>query len=443
MNCNPVLEAPPRQISRSCSHVLGSWLLPTCGGLIVFATLGCNQNSAAGPAKKKPQADIVAEVHRVQRGPWSQTVRSQGELRADEVVAIGTRVAGRVAKVHVELGDKVEAGQPLVSLDPEEFRLLVEQAEAQLAQARSAVGLAPDAPVEGLVPENSPPVRQERAVWDEAKSSFERAKQLRKQNAIAQGEYDLAAVAERVAEARYASALNGVREKLALIGVRQAELQLAKQRLDDAVIKAPFNGFVQQRQVAPGAYLNVGEPIISLVGTDPLWFRGTLPERHAAFLKVGLTMTINVESVSQPIEAKVTRISPALDPQSRSLVFEARIDNPDNALRTGLFAEAALELNPEATAITIPESAVTQFAGAEKVWKVVASMASEQEIITGVSRNGFIEVIDGLEEDDVILTNAAKGRVARVVSPPDPSADKQEEVRVHAMVDDTNVIPEG
>ncbi len=65
---------------------------------------------------------------------------------------------------------------------------MVAQAEAQLAQSRSAVGLAPDAALESLLPENSPPVRQERVVWDESKTALDRAKQLRQQNAIAQGE---------------------------------------------------------------------------------------------------------------------------------------------------------------------------------------------------------------------------------------------------------------
>ena len=409
--------------------------------LLFVCVTGCGQKPQAGPTKKKIEADLVAETYLVALAPWSRKVRSQGELRADEVVAIGTRVAGRVAEVHVELGDKVSAGQPLVTLDPEEFRLLVEQAEAQLAQTRSAVGLAPNDPVEKLVPENSPPVRQERAVWDEAKSSLDRATQLRKQNAIAVGEYDLAAVAERVAEARYSSALNGVREKLALIGVRQAELQLAKQRLNDAVIKAPFDGFVQQRQVAPGAYLNVGDPLVSIVRTDPLWFRGTLPERHAGELQVGLEMTIQVESIATPISATVTRISPALDPQSRSLVFEARIANPDNVLRTGLFAEAELVLDPNSKAIVIPENAVTQFAGAEKVWKVVDSMSKEHEIIAGQTRDGFVEILDGLSAGDVILSDGAVGRVARVISKPTIDSSK-ENVPVHAMVDDAKTIPE-
>jgi RND family efflux transporter MFP subunit len=414
------------------------------GVAIVAGLSGCGVKPVAPSSKKKAIGELSADTLTIQYAPWPKVVRAQGELRADEVVAIGTRVAGRVLGVHVELGDQVKADQPLVSLDPEEFRLLVDQAEAQLAQTRSAVGLAPDDPVESLKPENAAPVRQERAIWDEAKSSLERSALLRKQNAIAAGEFDLTAVAERVAEARYASALNGVREKIALIGVRQAELSLARQRLADAVIKAPFDGFIQQRAVAPGAYLNVGDPILSLVRTDPLWFRGTLPERHASELRNGLTIRIHLESSDAPIEASITRVSPALDPQSRSLVFEARIDNPDNRLRTGLFAEADVVLDQNAKALVVPASAVTQFAGAEKVWLVVDSLSAQREIIAGSTRDGAVEVIDGLSEGDVVLADAEHGQIARIVPvfKALPSASKEPEP-IRAVANDASQKPEG
>ncbi len=426
---------PHRQL-RGFPAIAAAWL--------AVAICGCGPQPVVKDSKKKPLTDLAAETIQIGVAPWPVVVRSQGELRADEVVAIGTRVAGRVAAVHVDLGDKVHAGQPLVSLDPAEFQLLVAQTEAQLAQTRSAVGLAPDAPVESLKPENSPPVRQERVVWDEAKSSLERVMQLRKQNAIAAGEFDLVAVAERVAEARYASALNGTREKLALIGVRQAELSLARQRLADAVINAPFDGFIQQRAVAPGAYVNVGAPILSLVRTNPLWFRGTLPERHAGKLRAGLELRIFSESIEEPIMASITRVSPALDPQSRSLVFEAKIDNSDNRLRTGLFAEADVVLDADAESVVLPVSAVTQFAGAEKVWKVVDGISAQQEIVAGTKRDGYIEVLDGLVVGDVVLAEGEKGRVAKIVPlAKSITLDGDAAKPIQAMVDGPSQTPEG
>ena len=182
---------------------------------------GCHQPSAEQPAAAPPEIPTRhAEVVTITPRPWAESVRTQGVLVADEAALVGARVAGSVAKVHVDFGDVVQRGEPLVELDREEFRLQVEQAEAALAQARAAVGLKPDQSRDSLEPENAPPVRQERALRDEAVANLARARELKSQRAIAEAEYEQVVAAEQVAEARYSGALNAVREKIALIGVR-------------------------------------------------------------------------------------------------------------------------------------------------------------------------------------------------------------------------------
>ncbi len=395
-----------------------TWLLFGVAAIILCVTAGCGETAPV--AEKSDQPDSVpilkAETFVVQQMTWPTIVRCQGTLYADEMAAVGARVAGRVAAVHVDLGDAVQAGQPLVSLQTDEFELLVAQAEAELAQARSAVGLLESDSGDQLNPENSPPVRQQRAVWDEARASLRRAKSLYEQNAISQGEFDLASSAERVAEASYAAAINSVREKIAIIGVRRVALALAKQRLEDAVIRAPFDGYVENRRVAPGSFISAGDSVVSLTRTDPIWFRGTLPERYVAQLKTGLQIAVRTESLSQPVTATITRISPSLDLASRSLAFEARIDNPQQSYRSGLFAQADVVLNADSQSLVAPESAVSDFAGSEKVWKLVDGVAQQFEIATGVRRDGFVEILEGLSGGDHILVDAAVGRVAQVVS---------------------------
>jgi len=384
--------------------------------VLTIGLVGCEAAKQTASPKSKPDSPpFEAEILQVQKQSWPTIVRSQGSLYADEQSVVGAKVAGRVARVHVDLGDLVQAGDPLVTLDQEDFSLQVEQAEAQLEQARSAVGLKPGDPVEKLDPENAPPVRQERAYWNESKSSLERAANLLSQSAISLGEYDQLAAAERVAEARYASSLNSVREKIALIGVQQAELSLARQRLQEAVIRAPLDGFVQQRHVAVGTYLNVGQPIATVVRTHPLRFRGTVPERYAQAIAVGQQVKLSIESVPQPRTALITRVSPSLDQLNRSLAFEVQIDNQDHRLRTGLFVDADVVIDESAVALVVPASAISEFAGTEKVWKVVDGMANDQEVLTGAQRGEYREILRGLELGDEVLLKAARGRMARVI----------------------------
>jgi len=292
----------------------------------------------------------------------------------------------------------------------------VSLADAQLSQSRAALGLAQGDPLESLEPENAPPVREAKALWDEAKARIARVRQLQlhSRNTVTQEEYDQALAAEGAAAARHAAAINAVKEKIAQIKVRESELAVARQHLANTVIYAPFDGLVQERHVGHGAFVQVGNAIATLVRTSTLRFHGTVPERHAHRLALGQQAKLTIEGVPQPREAKVTRISPTVEGMSRSLAFEAVVDNRDGVLRTGLFAEAEVIVDPSAMAIVLPKAALLEFAGAEKVWKIVDGVARELIVQTGRRGEFGVEVVKNLAPGDVILAKAVEGRVTRV-----------------------------
>jgi RND family efflux transporter MFP subunit len=388
-----------------------AWIL----SLAIVAGCGTHAPQAESvPAKKADLETVRAEVLKIQPSCWPAKVRTQGSLEADEVTIVGAKVAGRVETLHADLGDTVAASAPLASLHKAEFELGVQLAKAQLVQSRSALGLKSDDPVEQLVPNNAPPVREAKAIWDEAKAKTARLQQLRGSNTITAEEFEQAVAAEQVAAARHASALNAVLEKIAYIQVRTVELSLAEQQLADAEIVAPFDGQVQQRHVAPGTFVQIGDPIVTLVRSSKLRFRGTLPERHAHKLALGQEVTIHIDAASEAIAAKVTRISPVIEQQVRSVMFEALVDNRDGQLGAGTFAEAEVVVDPDATAILIPQSALVEFAGVEKVWKVVDSIAHEEPVQTARREDDWVEIIAGLTAGDTILVDAGQGRVARI-----------------------------
>ena len=199
-----------------------------------------------------------------------------------------------------------------------------------------------------------------------------------------------------VAAARYQAALYRLNESVALLSIRRAQLALAQQQQLDAVIRAPFTGVVEQRFVAPGAYVQVGAPVVALVRIDPLRFRSGVPERDASGVKLGQAVEILLEGEPQPVVATITRISPSLDLSSRSLTIEADLPNPDQRWRTGLFAEARIVVDPEATALAVPAGAVREFAGVEKVWRVREGRAVEQPVQTGRRNAEWVEILGGV-----------------------------------------------
>ncbi|HBN79437.1 MAG TPA: hypothetical protein DD473_27180, partial [Planctomycetaceae bacterium] len=158
--------------------------------LIALMLIGCSESEAPKSSAKSAELPVIeAETIVVSKMDWPRIVRSQGSLFPDEVATLGIKVEGRVVDVHVDLGDVVSAGEPLVTVYQDDFKLMVDQAEAQLRQARSAVGLKPDDPIEKLQPVNAPPVKEQRALWDEATANLRRADELLAQNAIVRAEY--------------------------------------------------------------------------------------------------------------------------------------------------------------------------------------------------------------------------------------------------------------
>ena len=395
-------------------------ILTTC---LILSALGCSGDISTSETAQKAKVLPVleAEVLTVGLETWPAVVRSYGSLIPDEVAVLGSRIEGRVESVHADLGDHVAAGTPLVTLSQTEFKLRVEQAEAQLLQTRSAVGLRPGDKVADLKPENSPPVLEQKALSNEAQGNLDRALKLQDRRSISATEMEQITAAAAVSEARYRSALNGVHEKIALIGVREAELSLAREQLADTVIVASFDGLIQQKQVSPGSYVRVGDPVATVVRTDRLRFRGTIPERYALRLSVGQHVQLQIESVSEPLNVSVTRISPAVDLSSRALLFEAVVENADGHLRSGLFAEARIVTDEEATDLVVPESAVVEFAGAEKVWKVVEGESREQQVLAGERRDNRIQILQGLAAGDVILLDGKAGKNAKVIPKGEPA----------------------
>jgi RND family efflux transporter MFP subunit len=384
--------------------------------LLCLGLAGCEPSSAPeAPARGSESAAAAAvEVTQARLSPWPLHVRVQGNLIGDEEAVIGAKVAGRVREVLVDRGMPVTQGQVLACLEPEEFELQVRQAEAQVAQVRAKLGLEPSEPDEKLDPLKAPPVVQEQALLDEALFLVERARALINQRAIAMEELQKHEMAYRVARARHATALNTVDEQIALLGLRRVELALAKQHLEDARITAPFQGIVQERQIARGVYLPAGQPVVTLVRTDPLRFQAGVPEREAARVRVGQVVTLYAEGQEEPITAKVTRISPALDPNSRTLVIEADVPNPDNRLRAGVFAQADIVVDPAAQALAVPETAVSEFAGVEKVWRVRDGRAAEQRVSTGRREGGLVEILKGLTAGDAVVADAHQRRAGPV-----------------------------
>ena len=357
---------------------------------------------------------FTAEIEQVSQRSWPIIVRSQGSLIADEVSTIGAKVSGRVAITSVDLGSRVKKNEELVHLELTDFDLQVQQVEAELAEACAKVGLQPNDPVEKLDPQVVPTVMVAKAIRDEAQEAMARMKRLQNSRAISASEFNKQKSAERVADANYQSALQSVDEQLAIIRVRRAALAMTRQNREDAIIRASFDGVIQRRHVSAGAIVRGGDPLVTLVRTNPLRFRGRVPELKANSVQLGQSLKIVVAGVPEIIHSLVQRTSPSLDESNRSLMIEGDLDNADGKLRSGLFAEADIVVDSNATTVAIPASAVGEFAGANRVWVVTDGIAAQQQVKIGRRSDEQFEILTGLRTNQWIVSDFNKGLAGRV-----------------------------
>jgi multidrug resistance efflux pump len=166
----------------------------------------------------------------------------------------------------------VEKGQILAEIEPRDYQLQEQQAEAALAQVRVRLGLSPTGKDTHIDPEQTGTVKQARALLNEAGQKRDRFATLVEKGFIAKAEFDAADAAHKVALSQYQDAVEEIRNRQALLMQRRSELEIARQRLADTVIRAPFDGVIQIKAASVGEYLAASAHVVTLVWMDPFGY---------------------------------------------------------------------------------------------------------------------------------------------------------------------------
>jgi RND family efflux transporter MFP subunit len=243
-----------------------------------------------------------------------------------------------------------------------------------------------------------------------------RAQQLLPTRAVTGAEFDALVAQLKAAQARYDSAVNAVSEQVSLIGVRRTELALAQQQLIDAQIVAPFDGIVEARRISPGEYVQLGQAVVSLVRTHRLRLTAGVPENKAGPIRTGQRIDIRIAGKTEPISATISRVSPMVTQTSRAVRIEADVANPQLEYQAGLFAEADIVIDADAQTLALPATAVSRFAGVQKVWLVEQGKARQQTVRTGREDSRRMEVLEGVKPGDLVVTDADQGHDGPVIA---------------------------
>jgi membrane fusion protein (multidrug efflux system) len=236
---------------------------------------------------------------------WQPQLKAVGSVRAVRGADLALDLAGLVTKVNVQSGDEVKEGQVLLQLrDSEDV--------AQLHQLEAAAALA--------------------------EVTFGRAKQQLAVQAISKADYDQAAA--------------DLKAKQAAVAQQQVNVQRKQ-------LRAPFAGRAGIVTITPGTYLNSGTTIVTLQQLDPVFVDFYLPQKNLADLKVGQKVLLHLDAFAdKTFEGELSAINPKVDSDTRNVMVEAKVANPDKLLTPGMFADVTIDVGTKAHYLTLPQTAV-------------------------------------------------------------------------------------
>lgn len=350
---------------------------------------GCGGHDAKNP-EAVTAAPVRVQTIEVHAEEWPLVHEAVGTVRARTATTLSSRVMGSIGEIRVQPGDRVSAGQLLVTIDSRDLESGVRQAQAAETEARSAIAEADNG------------VAAADAQLRLAQVTFKRMQSLHEKTSISDQEFDEAQARLRAAEATFAMA----RSKRTQLDAKIAQ---AKQAVESAgvirsytQILAPFAGVVTEKPAQPGQLATPGMPLLTIEQIGSYRLEAAVDESMLGSIRAGQRVNAALDSLAAgSVAARIEEIVPAVDPQSRTFVVKAALPAVPN-LRSGVFGRLLIERGTRRT-VVIPAEAIIQRGELQFVLVVENGLARTRMITAGSRRDGRAEVLSGLAEGDRIV----------------------------------------
>jgi membrane fusion protein (multidrug efflux system) len=358
-------------------------LLLVLAGLVTFKLT----SSGAKGDQRKSRVITVGTVVPV-RQDLDVRLEYTADISPNQTVNVFSRVDGYVARLYVDKGDFVKAGQLLVEIDHTDYVHAVNRAKANLAAARAEV------------------LRQEAGLRN-ARLALDRMKALIKDQFVSQQDLD-------TAQANYDTAAAQLESSRAQVKQMEVALQQAETNLAYSYIRAPFAGYVAERNLDPGAYVTgstaststMSRGILSLHDIEIVRTLIEVVEKDIPLVRVGQSAEIRAEAYPDRVfTGKVTRTVQAVNRNTRTMTVEVDLPNPDHLLKGGMFARVAIVVGVHPKAIQIPIDAVTQLEDNQYVYVVRDGKARQVPVEIGSRAKHLVEITKGLAGDEQVIVS--------------------------------------
>lgn len=337
--------------------------------LLASVHLGCHSELEVPIAEPPP-----VYVERAIARDVVDRIDATGQLLAKAEAVVAAQVGGEITGVEADEGSAVSAGQIVIEIDPKRRKLELANAGARVVQAEAQLA--------------------------EAKRESDRVEQLHERGAISDAQLDEANTQLRLARSRLVA--------------EQAQHGLAARALEDASVRAPFDGLVARRYVNAGEFVAPGAELFHLVTLDPVEVEFFLPEVDSSRAAVGQHVDVRVSSHPDEVfRAEVNVVSPTIASRTRTRRVKAVLPNPDGKLLPGTFARVDLGIATREGVVMIPKEAVQVGAAGSVVYRLLESgdRVERLEVETGVYDEGLVEVRGDVAPGDWIVARGQAGLV--------------------------------
>jgi HlyD family secretion protein len=325
---------------------------------------------------------LTVELAKASKMSLAAEITVVGNLIGDATVSVVPRAAGRLQDLSVRLGDRVNRGQRIAKI--EDFEIVEQVKQAEAAQE---VSLAT--------------IRQREADLQLAETNVERSRSLFERQLLPKQTLD-------DNEARYQAAL-------AQLDLARAQTTQSKARLDElrinlanTVITSPVNGFVAKRNVDPGAFVSQQSPVADVVDITRVRLVANVVEKDLKALQSGNNASVEVDAFpGEKFSGRIARVSPVLDPATRTAPIEIEIPNPEFRLKPGMYARVGITTQAKKEALVLPSTAVVDLGGRRGVFQLQNDVAVFRTVQVGTEQGSVVEILSGLNEGDQVISTGA------------------------------------
>ena len=385
------------------------------GGLLLSG--GCSSD------KGDQEPTVTVQVAAVEKTTIQHTINTQAILFPRQQAAIVPKISAPVKKFLVKRGSPVHQGQLLAVLENRDLSAAAQENKGSYEQAQASYETTTTAGLPEEIRKAEADAQQAQQALDAQEKMFESRQQLFAQGALPRKELDQSRV--DVTQARNQAAITKKHlDTLMAIG-KQQELKSAAGQLESAKgkylgaeaqlgyseIRSPMDGVITDRPLYPGEMAAAGTPLLTVMDISSVIAKAHIPQNDAALLKVGDKGSMTVPGIEEPIEGKVTVVSPALDPNSTTVEVWLEAKNPKHELKPGTSVQLSLTAQTVKDALVVPASSViTTPEGATAVMLAGADGRAHQKAVRlGIHNGDDVQIVEGVTDADKVISTGAYG----------------------------------